>query len=43
MLNFFRIGPPPGSLVLVDAPGYGERGRQEWGTLFDSYIEQRKE
>jgi hypothetical protein len=43
MLNFFRIGEPPGNLVLVDAPGYGARGRREWGALFDAYIEQRKE
>jgi GTP-binding protein len=43
MLNFFRIGEPPGRLVLVDAPGYGARGRQEWGVLFDNYVEQRNE
>jgi GTP-binding protein len=43
MLNFFRVGAPPGNLVLVDAPGYGARGRLEWGALFDAYVEQRKE
>lgn len=40
-LNFFRLGPSPGSLILVDAPGYGARGRKEWGALFDSYLDQR--
>ncbi|OSX64099.1 hypothetical protein POSPLADRAFT_1054715 [Postia placenta MAD-698-R-SB12] len=43
MLNFFRIGPEPGKLVLVDAPGYGDRGRQEWGALFDQYLQTRTE
>jgi len=43
MLNFFRIGVPPGNLVLVDAPGYGARGRREWGALFDAYVEKRDE
>jgi len=43
MLNFFRVGAPPGQLILVDAPGYGARGRREWGTLFDAYVEQRDE
>ncbi|KZP13204.1 P-loop containing nucleoside triphosphate hydrolase protein [Athelia psychrophila] len=43
MLNFFRIGAVPGHLVLVDAPGYGARGRREWGQLFDAYVSQRKE
>ena len=42
-LNFFRVGPGQGSLVLVDAPGYGARGREEWGELFDHYLENRKE
>jgi hypothetical protein len=31
MLNFFDVG---GRMVLVDAPGYGDRGRPEWGALF---------
>lgn len=31
MLNFFDV---PNQMVLVDAPGYGERGRPEWGELF---------
>lgn len=43
MLNFFRIGPEPGKLILVDAPGYGDRGRQEWGALFDQYLQTRTE
>ncbi|KAF8884816.1 hypothetical protein BD779DRAFT_1471894 [Infundibulicybe gibba] len=37
-LNFFRVGPEPGKLILVDAPGYGARGRPEWGAMFDRYI-----
>ncbi|KAK7687744.1 hypothetical protein QCA50_008962 [Cerrena zonata] len=40
-LNFFRVGSEPGSLVLVDAPGYGSRGRPEWGALFDHYVQNR--
>ncbi|TBU22697.1 P-loop containing nucleoside triphosphate hydrolase protein [Dichomitus squalens] len=42
-LNFYRVGPPPGHLVLVDAPGYGARGRREWGELFNYYVQNRKE
>ncbi|KAH9175937.1 P-loop containing nucleoside triphosphate hydrolase protein [Lactarius sanguifluus] len=42
-LTFFRIGPTPGKVVLVDAPGYGERGRPEWGKLFNQYLETRAE
>ncbi|KAF9461088.1 P-loop containing nucleoside triphosphate hydrolase protein [Collybia nuda] len=42
-LNFFRVGAEPGKLILVDAPGYGARGRPEWGEMFDKYIETRKE
>lgn len=42
-LNFYRVGLPPDNLVLVDAPGYGARGRQEWGDLFDSYVRHRQE
>lgn len=30
-----------GKAVLVDATGYGARGRQEWGELFDRYIDNR--
>ncbi|GJJ11459.1 hypothetical protein Clacol_005692 [Clathrus columnatus] len=45
-LNFFglkrlRSTSPGHDLVLVDAPGYGERGRPEWGVLFDHYIRTR--
>ncbi|KAG6820204.1 hypothetical protein H0H93_004054 [Arthromyces matolae] len=40
-LNFFRVGPAPGKLILVDAPGYGARGKAEWGVLFDKYLETR--
>ena len=42
-LNFYRVGPDPGRLVLVDAPGYGSRGRPEWGELFDHYIANRSQ
>lgn len=42
-LNFFRVGAEPGKLILVDAPGYGARGRPQWGDMFDKYIETRKE
>lgn len=41
MLNFFCVGKPPGKLVLVDAPGYGRRGRLEWGELFEHYVDSR--
>jgi len=42
-LTFFRVGPNPGKLILVDAPGYGTRGRPEWGRLFDQYVDTRRE
>ena len=42
-LNFYGVGADPGHLVLVDAPGYGARGRPEWGELFDHYISTRKQ
>ncbi|KIL56517.1 hypothetical protein M378DRAFT_89191 [Amanita muscaria Koide BX008] len=42
-LNFYHVGTEPPKLVLVDAPGYGARGRPEWGKLFDGYLETRKE
>ncbi|KAF7289033.1 p-loop containing nucleoside triphosphate hydrolase protein [Mycena chlorophos] len=46
-LKFFRWQlAAPGharNVVLVDAPGYGARGRVEWGTLVDAYIENRKQ
>ncbi|KAL1945002.1 hypothetical protein VTO73DRAFT_2622 [Trametes versicolor] len=42
-LNYYRVGSPPGHLVLVDAPGYGSRGRPEWGALFDHYVQTRAE
>ncbi|KAF4593058.1 hypothetical protein EYR38_008768 [Pleurotus pulmonarius] len=42
-LNFYRVGDEPGQLALVDAPGYGSRGRREWGDLFSAYIASRKE
>lgn len=42
-LNFYSVGHDPGHLVLVDAPGYGARGRPEWGELFDRYVSTRKQ
>ncbi|KAF9784917.1 P-loop containing nucleoside triphosphate hydrolase protein [Thelephora terrestris] len=42
-LNFYQVGKAPGKAILVDAPGYGGRGRPEWGKLFDHYTENRKE
>jgi len=42
-LNFYRVGKEPGKITLVDTPGYGARGRPEWGELFDHYINNRKE
>ena len=27
---------------MVDAPGYGSRGRAEWGNLFTHYVENRR-
>ncbi|KAG0696008.1 P-loop containing nucleoside triphosphate hydrolase protein [Suillus ampliporus] len=42
-LNFFRVGSHPGRLVVVDSPGYGARGRPEWGALFNHYLENRKQ
>lgn len=42
-LNFYQVGKAPGKVVLVDAPGYGGRGRPEWGELFDHYVDNRKE
>ena len=41
-LNFFRVGRDPGQLVVVDAPGYGARGRGEWGVLWDHYVDTRE-
>ncbi|KAG2147824.1 P-loop containing nucleoside triphosphate hydrolase protein [Suillus bovinus] len=42
-LNFFRVGSHPGRLIVVDSPGYGARGRPEWGDLFNHYLETRKQ
>ncbi|KDN47648.1 hypothetical protein RSAG8_03438, partial [Rhizoctonia solani AG-8 WAC10335] len=41
-LNFFQVGAIAGELTLVDAPGYGRRGRPEWGKVFEHYLETRK-
>ena len=40
-LNFFRVGREAGKMVLVDAPGYGTRGRAEWGELWEHYVDTR--
>ncbi|KAH7920522.1 P-loop containing nucleoside triphosphate hydrolase protein [Leucogyrophana mollusca] len=42
-LNFYRVGQHPGRLVVVDSPGYGARGRPEWGAVFHHYLETRDE
>ncbi|KAI0306006.1 hypothetical protein B0F90DRAFT_1695286, partial [Multifurca ochricompacta] len=42
-LTFFRVGPERGKVILVDSPGYGERGRPEWGELFEQYLKSRRE
>jgi len=42
-LNFFGAGGDPNTFVVVDAPGYGARGRPESGKLFDIYIQNRKQ
>jgi len=43
-LNFFAVGIKqhrPPEVILVDSPGYGERGRPQWGALFDHYVATR--
>ncbi|KAL0953674.1 hypothetical protein HGRIS_004872 [Hohenbuehelia grisea] len=42
-LNFFAAGGIPSKLVVVDAPGYGARGRPEWGDLFTTYVQTREQ
>ncbi|KAJ7230395.1 P-loop containing nucleoside triphosphate hydrolase protein [Mycena pura] len=42
-LNFYRVLVGSMHLVLVDSPGYGARGRREWGEMFNSYISTRKQ
>ncbi|KAH9933456.1 P-loop containing nucleoside triphosphate hydrolase protein [Fomitopsis serialis] len=42
-LNFYRVGREPGKLILVDAPGYGARGRPQWGEVFNHYVKTREE
>jgi GTP-binding protein EngB required for normal cell division len=41
-LDFYNVGDPR-KLVLVDAPGYGARGKVQWGQIFDEYIETREQ
>ncbi|KAF8603817.1 P-loop containing nucleoside triphosphate hydrolase protein [Ceratobasidium sp. AG-I] len=41
-LNFFQVGSDAGKLTLVDAPGYGGRGRPEWGKVFEHYVSTRQ-
>ncbi|KAG8761317.1 hypothetical protein FRC11_014075 [Ceratobasidium sp. 423] len=40
--NKLEARPTTGELTLVDAPGYGQRGRPEWGKVFEYYLETRK-
>lgn len=42
-LDFYRVGPEPGNIVLVDTPGYGAIGKSEWGAQFDHYLETREQ
>ncbi|EKM50093.1 uncharacterized protein PHACADRAFT_178716 [Phanerochaete carnosa HHB-10118-sp] len=42
MMDFYGVGPVSHKLVVVDAPGYGARGKAEWGKLFQHYIEHRE-
>ncbi|KZT07558.1 P-loop containing nucleoside triphosphate hydrolase protein [Laetiporus sulphureus 93-53] len=42
-LDFYLVGAEPGKLIVVDAPGYGSRGRPEWGDLFRYYVSNRQE
>ncbi|KAF8579904.1 P-loop containing nucleoside triphosphate hydrolase protein, partial [Ramaria rubella] len=45
-LNFFCVRRPKQTqytTILVDAPGYGSRGRPEWGELFEHYVRNREE
>ncbi|TFL02526.1 P-loop containing nucleoside triphosphate hydrolase protein [Pterulicium gracile] len=42
-LNFFRLGLEPHQLVLVDSPGYGQRGRREFASVFNEYVTKRNE
>ncbi|KAH7105927.1 P-loop containing nucleoside triphosphate hydrolase protein [Auriculariales sp. MPI-PUGE-AT-0066] len=37
-LEFYGLGEPL-RLFLVDAPGYGSRGRPEWGAMVDAYLD----
>ena len=41
--NFYRVGAESGKLILVDTPGYGKRGRPEWGDMLDEYLKTRKQ
>jgi len=40
-LDFFDVGYKTHRVMLVDSPGYGARGRPEWGALWEWYIENR--
>lgn len=42
-LDFFSVGTKSQRLVLVDSPGYGTRGKPEWGALWEWYVENRPE
>lgn len=41
-LNFYHVGDPA-KFVIVDAPGYGNRGQPQWGKLLNEYIETREQ
>ncbi|KAI9482248.1 putative GTP-binding protein EngB [Coemansia mojavensis] len=44
-LNFFSLSSRayPGSITVVDMPGYGFRSHQEWGKFIMEYLSTRKE
>lgn len=39
MMNLFSVGQ---RLVLVDLPGYGFRGREDWMGMIDEYFSSRR-
>ncbi|KAJ2769411.1 hypothetical protein IWQ57_003115, partial [Coemansia nantahalensis] len=44
-LNFFSLSSRacPGTVSLVDMPGYGYRSRHEWGRFITEYLSTRQE
>ena len=44
-MNAFAVGAEDGGarLVVMDMPGYGKGGREEWGVQIMKYVEKRRE